>query len=212
MQLVIISLLLILAGKGFSQTSISPPDLSIKKSIAKSLILPGLGEYGLGENKRGQIFTMTELSLWTVLFLSQNIVDISETQFKSTASKHAGVTTRGKSNQYFVDIGNYETMEDYNETQQRYRSPDLVYPAGLGFQWSWDSDKSRNRFKKYRINRDLARKVGRFVIGGIVLNHIISVIDVTYLHRIKKTQKSSIITPSLYVNKDGMSLTMTIIL
>jgi hypothetical protein len=50
--------------------------------------------------------------------------------------------------------------------------------------WSWDSGKNRKYFKKLRIRADRYKLAGKFIIGGVVLNHILSAVDVLYLQRI----------------------------
>ncbi|SVC78501.1 uncharacterized protein METZ01_LOCUS331355, partial [marine metagenome] len=54
-----------------------------------------------------------------------------------------------------------------------------------------DSDENRNEFETLRINSDLLALTGKFVIGGIVMNHIVSAIDALYLNRLEKIESIS---------------------
>ena len=59
-----------------------------------------------------------------------------------------------------------------------------------------------------RIKSDFYKKSSQFLIGGLVLNHIISAIDALYLTRLK-TPLSFAVTPSLDRNQTvGIRLNM----
>jgi hypothetical protein len=152
--------------------------------IAKSLLIPGLGEYELGYNMRGQIFLITEAVLWLGTAGSIIIAGNEMTNYKAYAANHAGVSGKGKTHEYWVDIGNYLTTIDYNEEHLRWRQFDDLYPMTKEWIWSWDSGKNRKYFKKLRIRADRYKLAGKFIIGGVVLNHILSAVDVLYLQRI----------------------------
>lgn len=152
--------------------------------IARSLILPGLGEYNLGYNSRGKAFLITEAVLWLGTASSMIAAGNEMTNYKAFAANHAEVSGKGKSHEYWVDIGNYLTTDDYNEEHLRWRQFDDLYPMTKEWIWSWDSDKNRKNFKKLRIRVDRYKLAGKFIIGAVVLNHILSAVDVLYLQRI----------------------------
>ena len=67
--------------------------------------------------------------------------------------------------------------------KQRERLPADVYPDEENFTWRWDSNESREKYGTYWSRRNRADEIALFVMGGMVLNRIISVIDVSYIFR-----------------------------
>lgn len=173
----------------------------------KSAILPGWGEYDLNKNSRGNFFLTTEMigiALTTFSFVkSGNIA----TSYRAVAAEHANVIVGGKNHQFWVDIGNYDSQFDYNDEHLRWREFDNLYPRETNWNWDWDTEEKRNEFEDLRVESDRLKLVGRFFIGGIVLNHIISVIDVYYLKNISLKEK---IEFTSYINSDNHALVYSI--
>ena len=150
--------------------------------LVKSALLPGWGEYSLGEKSRGNIFVTTEiigLALTAFSFIKSN--DYTST-YKSVAAEHAKVDVDDKDHQFWVDIGNYASQSEYNEEHLRWRDIKKLYPQEKVWDWNWKSDVKRQEFEDLRVNSDQLKLAGKFFIGGLVLNHIISIIDVYYIN------------------------------
>ena len=173
----------------------------------KSAIIPGWGEYDLNKNSRGNFFITTEIigiALTTFSFIRSNNI---ETTYQSIAAEHANVVIDGKNHQFWVDIGNYNSQFDYNEEHLRWREFDNLYPSEANWNWDWEAESKRKEFEDLRIESDRMKLVGKFFIGGIVLNHIISVIDVLYLKNISLKEKVEF---SSYINPSNHSLVYSI--
>ncbi len=152
--------------------------------VFKSIILPGWGQYALDHPKRGNFFISGEVlgvSLSAFSFIKSN--NVKDT-YIAMAAEHAGTKDSGKGHQYWVDIGNYNSSEDYNDEHLRWREYDALYPDDEMWRWQWDSEKNRERFEDLRIESDNYELIGKFIIGGIIINHIISAIDAFYLKNI----------------------------
>jgi len=196
----IISFNFILAQNGLRITSKIPPTI-------KSVILPGWGEYAINENSHGNFFLTTEIIgivLTTYSFVKSNNIT---TTYKSIAAEHADVIIDGKDHQFWVDIGNYNSQFDYNEEHLRWREFDNLYPNNTNWNWDWDTSSKRKKFEDLRIESDQMKLIGKFFIGGIVLNHIISAIDVFYLKNISLKDKVQI---STYINPNNYALVYSI--
>ena len=173
----------------------------------KSAILPGWGEYDLNKNSRGNFFLTTEIigiALTTFSFVKSNSIT---TTYKSMAAEHANVVIGGKNHQFWVDIGNYDSQFDYNDEHLRWREFDNLYPTEANWNWDWDTESKRKEFEDLRIESDQLQLLGKFFIGGIVLNHIISVIDVYYLKNISLKEKLAV---SSYYNPNQSTLVYSI--
>jgi len=165
--------------------------------VLKSAILPGLGQLELGEKKRSKVFTLVEVTLLATCLGSYHSYDKQMKNYKSFSAYHAGVNINNKNHKYWVDIGNYMNYGDYNLEHLRFReSEDLYLPDQ---QWSWDLEINRKKFKEMRINADIMKRRINFIIGSVIINHIVSSIDVYYLKGVKNNT-------SLYIDPESKGL------
>ncbi|MFQ6617004.1 MAG: hypothetical protein ACE5HZ_09650 [Fidelibacterota bacterium] len=170
---------------------------AVAVSMVQSAVVPGWGEFRLGNLRRGRIFAQAELVLWVTLIQAGEAGKQYDARLRSFGSLHAGVSFSGKDDQFVTDVGNYASLDAFNQAQQRLRQPGRVYRDPENSWWSWDSEANRRTYRRFRVRRDTARKIGRFVIGGMILNRIVSIIDVTYLHRIHSPSSSLRLYPVL---------------
>ena len=160
--------------------------------VLKSIIVPGWGEHALKEKKRSRLFSNIELSLWTACLGAYTYSHHSMLKYKSFAVEHAGVFSSGKDKKYWVDIGNYIDIENHNSEHLRWRYFDELYDENDS--WYWNNIDNMKKFESMRIKSDFYAKTGEYIIGAIILNHIISAIDTFYLLRIKNITFLPIIT------------------
>lgn len=195
-KIFIIGILLVQPAKG-----ISP--------VVKSFLLPGLGEYALDEPGRGKTFIVSETALWTsfagALIISNNYTG----RFQAFAAENAGVVPENKNQQFWIDVGNYNSRENYNEEHLRFRENNALYPNNAKWAWIWSSEKKRKQYRNYRIASDQWLLTAKFVAGGIVLNHIVSAIDVLYLKRISQIQKITVV-PMVDYKKSASGIALQI--
>ena len=175
-----------------------PPKLH---PMVKSAILPGWGEAATQNSKRARIFRLTEISLITASISAYTFSEHYTNRYESFAVEHAGVDARGKDHQYWVDIGNYTDLTSHNDEHLRFRDLDNLYVENDGWDWNWDSKDNKNTFETMRIRSDNLAMTGKFIIGGIVMNHIISAIDALYLTRLEKIKSISLVPT---ISQDGM--------
>ena len=159
--------------------------------ILKSALIPGWGETVLDNNKRARFFSTIELSLWTTCLATYTFSYHQMLQYQSFAIEHAGVDARDKNHKYWVDIGNYIDMEHHNSEHLRWRYIDELYSETDA--WNWDTRNNMKKFESMRIKSDMLAKTGEYIIGGIVMNHILSAIDSLYLIRLNKVDNMTII-------------------
>ena len=165
--------------------------------VIKSLIIPGWGQKALGKPKRARVFNYIESGILITLISTSTFSNIEKKNYIAFASKHAAISSSGKNHKYWVDIGNYLNYIDYNQEHLRFRESEDLYLSD--YQWSWDSDINRNKFKRMRIKADLMKRRINFIFGAIIINHIISSIDVHYLNGLKNKT-------SLYIDPQSKDL------
>ena len=145
-----------------------------------SLVLPGMGELYVGEYQTGKYFTIAEGTLWLTYGSVESYGSWLRDDARSFAVTHAGVSTAGKDDQFFVDIGNYGNLDEYNAQKLRDRAPDKVYDAGSYF-WQWDADANRSSYRDLRISHDRVFNNSRFVVAAIIVNHLVSALNAARL-------------------------------
>ncbi len=176
-----IILILIIAG----EVSLAQLDTTVYSPhpVLKSALIPGWGQLGFKKSQRARSYFISEGILILATVGSRQISRIKKNTYVAYATEHAQVNSSGKDHQYWVDIGNYSTMDDYNAEHLRNRDTENLYPRGSEWNWVWDSKRNRTSFEKMRIQSDQWKQVSTFLIGGIILNHCISAIDALYLKR-----------------------------
>jgi len=177
--------------------------------MVKSFLLPGWGEYTLEKPNRGRIFILSETALWTsfagALIVSNNYTDL----FQAYAADYAGVETSGKDRQFWVDVGNYESLNGHNEEHLRFREYDAIYPMNSEWRWEWTSEEKRLQYRDYRVASDTWALGAKFIAGSIVMNHIVSAIDALYLQRISQIEAVSM-QPLINMENGYSGLTLAI--
>ena len=177
--------------------------------VVKSLVFPGWGEYSLDNQIRGRIFVLSETVLLLAILGSYSVAQRQETEYKAYAAEHAGIDPIGKDRQFWVDIGNYSSLFTFNEEHLRWRDFNALYEDNDTWAWTWDSSNNRERFENMRIASDIWRLRGSFLIGGVVLNHIVSAIDALYLSKISNIQET-VVSPNYNPHSDKMELSLTV--
>ena len=88
-----------------------------------SIALPGLGEYKSEYKERSFAFFITESCLWLGLYYSSNSSQWYEDDYIAFAQRHASTPLVSKSNQYYINLSNYNNIYDYNIAMYQQRNP-----------------------------------------------------------------------------------------
>ena len=163
--------------------------------VVKSFLIPGWGDLELEKNKSSKFFIQSEILLFIGCISSFHVSKLIEKKYITFASEYAGAISIND-HRYWVDIGNYNTNIDFDSEHLRMRD-------GKKGQWSehpWDWNKNnanRKKFENMRINSDKYFLAGKFLVGGIIMNHIISSINTLYITRLNSDNKISL-RPLIY--------------
>ena len=178
--------------------------------VIKSLIIPGWGQKSLAKPKRARLFNYIESGILLTLISSSTFSNIETKNYIAFASKHAAISSSGKNHKYWVDIGNYNSIEDYNDEHLRNREMDDLYPDDKKWSWDWDLDSNRKIFENKRIRADQLELFATFSVGALVLNHIVSSIDALYLKKLSSKKSLSIDSyNNLILGSVGYSFTLS---
>ena len=175
--------------------------------VAKSFLMPGSGERDLGYDKSSKFFMHSEIVLFAACYSAFKTSDLIEQKYISYAAKHAGATTP-IDERYWTDIGNYDTNNDFDSEHLRMR--DSKEGQWSDHPWDWQSNHTkRKKFENMRIKSDKYFLVGKFLVGGVIMNHIISSINTLYIIRINE-DNTLLLKPSIQkingIYRYGLSL------
>ncbi len=149
----------------------------------KSLLLPGWGQHSLQASRAKRNFIISELALWGTVAAFLRYSTWLEQEYKAFAAMHAGVRTDGYDDQFWVDIGNYDSVEQWNDASLSDRDIDALRDPDGDEAWRWDSVTNRLTFDNTRIASDRAFERAQFTIAAIIGNHIISGLHALWLKR-----------------------------
>jgi hypothetical protein len=191
----------LMAAKGIAAKQNSMPTAQVnlktshadRKSVGKaffySLIVPGLGEAYVGRTGYTKFFLSVEGIAWGLLLANRLNVDWQTQDYQNYAVQHANINRSGKDDDYWINVGFYNNIYDYNEQMRRDRNIDAIYEENAFYAWYWDSYDNR---KYYAVKRAETREMaGRAVyyMGAIALNHLVSAINAMRVARHYNKQK-----------------------
>ncbi|MGD0339310.1 MAG: hypothetical protein ABSB78_11020 [Bacteroidota bacterium] len=150
---------------------------SVFLAVLYSMIIPGAGEYYAEKYSRGKYFTIAEAGLWLTYAGCQIYGRHVQNDARLYAALNAGVQSEGKDDDYFVNIGNFDNIYQYNEKKLQDRRLDLLYDPSAGYAWEWKSAVERQRYRDLRISSGNILYNSRFIVAAVIANHIVSAIS-----------------------------------
>ncbi|RMH73680.1 MAG: hypothetical protein D6675_02070 [Gemmatimonadetes bacterium] len=184
------------------QLDASATHRSGKIAMVMSAILPGWGQLYLGSRRHAVFFFGTETAVWSARTWFKTRQHWREDEYKLFAAVHAGVDPAGKSSDYWSNLQDYYTSDDYNEAQRRDArlsdsAPDHLYSEAEGWMWA-----SKEKWYTYDRLKDEAWKNERwagYMIGAALINRLLAVVDVARLARHRREATSEL---HLHLNED----------
>ena len=171
--------------KASDSTVVEPPAQKKSAGVALllSLVLPGGGQFYMGEHKAAVLFLSSEALIWLGLFANDAYHDQLVNDYQTYAVQHAQVDPKGKNKQYWTDIGKYDDIYAFNEQRARQRYFDAMYEENQQNYWSWDVHQNRITYDANRLHaNEVAARVVYFQ-AAVVLNHLASGLHAMYLAR-----------------------------
>jgi len=168
------------------QTNISfynAPKLEKKNpglAICLSLLLPGMGELYAGSFDEGKYFTMADGVLWGTVIGLNSFGNWKRDNYKSFARTYAGINPDGKDEDFYANIGDYLSVEDYNRYEDLQRNFGAVYNTTKNY-WNWGTDSRRKEYRDMWRSSEQAFNSIRFAVGALILNRIISIVNAVRL-------------------------------
>jgi len=146
---------------------------SVTLAVVLSVLVPGTGELYAGNFETGKYAMLAEAAIWVTYAAFRTQGNWVRQDARLFATEHAGANFTSKGDQFDVDIGNYLSVNDYNQEKLRERDLGVLY-TDPSYYWNWDSDADRTAFKNARIRSDEIYQNAQFAIAAAVVNRLFS--------------------------------------
>jgi hypothetical protein len=178
---------------------VSEKKISLGGAFLRSALIPGWGQKAVGARTSARNFFVAEVALWAGVIAFNVHGNWLEDDYQTLAAQHAAVDVDGKDTQYFVDIGNFATINDYNQSRLQNRDVQSLYDPAT-HSWRWDTPANQQRFRQLRVDSDHANSNAELVVAAILANHIISGIHAAWLaHRANANAEKPEAHGSIYI-------------
>ncbi|MDZ4722986.1 MAG: hypothetical protein SGI97_03650 [candidate division Zixibacteria bacterium] len=154
------------------------------KAILLSALVPGAGEYYLGDRRKARYFFVAE-GLSILSFVTFKVYsNWKEDDYIRLAASNASARLEGKSDEFVDLVGFYDNVDLYN-TAGRVIEPSREYyhPNNLDTYWRWENPEDRDMFRTLKNSSREADRRSEFALGAMVVTRFISIIDATLMSR-----------------------------
>jgi len=163
----------------FKETKSTPPTgkKSVMKAALLSALLPGAGEYYLGNRGKARYFFTVEAISWAGCIAFRTYGAWKREDYIRYARTYANANLDGKSEEFRDLVGFYRSIDDYNSLGRVY-DPERPYLYDTpDNHWRWQSDADQATYRNLKNRSREAYRRGKFFVGIAIANRIISVID-----------------------------------
>jgi len=151
------------------------------KAFFLSFVFPGLGEKYVQSTGISNYLIVSEVAMWCGYFGFKKYSTWLEGDYQNFAVTHAQLNDSPRSKQFYVDIGNFNTIYEFNNIRRVQRDDESIYPETADYFWEWDSRENRKRFEDMRIRKDTYENRTMLFVSGMILNRLVSAIEAAYL-------------------------------
>ncbi len=164
--------------------------VTARKAILYSLLMPGLGQHYLGERIKAKTFFIAEGAIWASFIVFRAQKHLRSGSAKDFAVVFAGIDSRDHSDDFFREIGDYDSSDDYElvikDEGRAYTYPNSNYLTLEDYYmqnrisdfepWSWRSSQDRNRYYRLRWGSRLANRRSLYCLAAAMANRITSAV------------------------------------
>jgi len=159
---------------------------STGKAVLYSLLLPGLGQWYLGEKTPAKVFFGIDIAIWTSFIVFTVQSELREDEYQQYARTFAGVTQLDHSDDYYGILTKYDSFRNY-EDEIKGEGRFALYPdvdvAALDRyfienrvadyeQWVWRSADHRRAYQDRRSASKRADRRAVYAVAAAVANRV----------------------------------------
>jgi hypothetical protein len=192
------SLTLLLFLVVFSMEVISQPvsqaqaDLPDPKSaFLRSLAVPGWGHHYIDRSNwvRGQFHLAGDAALiLSYLGLSVHSNNLQQNWY-SYGAVRAGVPIKGRSREFQLAVGDFNSLEAYNDYQERSRNWDRLFADTPQNRWQWQDDAERSKYNNMRSSFERIDQQLPALLALMAVNRIVS--GISAYNRARKVNEAA---------------------
>jgi hypothetical protein len=149
-------------------------------SIILSLLLPGAGHLYAGRMDVGKYFVTSEAACWIGLAGMNLYGNWLRDDSRTFASVHSGLNKEGKDDDYFSNVGSFNSIYEYNNEKLAKGQWDKLYDVNTYF-WNWDNELNKNNFDLQRKKSERTYNARVVFATGLIVNRIVSAISALVL-------------------------------
>jgi len=166
------------------------------KAVLYSLLLPGLGDYAMGNRGRATAFFAAEGIIWVSFAVFQVQGSQREDDYQNLAVQFAGVTRTGHSDDFYAKLREYDNSEEYEadvKLDGRLElSDNALYPDRVGAYaleqyfldnrladyepWQWSSLDRRLQYSEVRSSSKTSYRRADYMLAAAAANRVVSAI------------------------------------
>ncbi len=150
---------------------------SVVKAALLSALLPGAGEYYLGNRGKARYFFAVEAISWAGCIAFRTYGHWRKDDYIRYARTNAGADLEDKSEEFRDLVGFYTSIDDYNSLGRVY-DPERPYLYDTpDNHWRWQSDADQAAYRNLKNRSREAYRRAKYMIGIAVANRIVSILD-----------------------------------
>ena len=147
-----------------------------KGAIWRSMVMPGWGHYYADSSDwtRGQYHLAADVILIGAYFGFDARASNLQQQYLTLANLKAGVNVDNRDRSFRLAIGNFDSLEEYNDHQLRTRNWNRLIDNVPENRWNWQSTEDRMKYSELREDVDRTRQQLPALISLMVVNRVVS--------------------------------------
>lgn len=150
---------------------------SVWKAAALSALVPGAGQYYVGNRTKARYFFVGEALTWVGFAAFKIYGNWKEDDYIRFAARHANAQLDDKSDEFRDLVGFYQDIDEYN-TFGRVFDPERPYLVDSPENhWRWQSFEDRETYRHLKNRAGEADRRAEFMIGVAIVSRIVSTID-----------------------------------
>jgi hypothetical protein len=170
--------------------------ISPAKAALYSLLLPGLGDYQLGNKGRASMFFAAEGVIWISYAMFETQGHQREDDYQDLAVRFAGVSRTGHSDDFYAHVREFDNAEEY-EADLKLEGRQKIYEASGSLEdlnadalekyfvdnrvsdyepWQWDSLEKRLQYSEVRSSSKTSYRRADYMLVAAVANRLVSAV------------------------------------
>ncbi len=164
------------------------------RALLQSFVIPGWGHHYVdsGDWRRGQYHLAAEVILVGAYLGINRQSYVLEKNMYTHAGAYSGVDIRDRERQFELAVGNFRSLEEYNDYQERTRNLDRLFPDTPEYRWEWESADHWLEYRDLRSRRDNLNQQLPALAAFMVVNRVFSGISAYNRARTRSSSTTSV--------------------